>query len=90
MANQKIVIDARIDRKAAQADLKALKADVANTAKQIASLDRQITTASNKHLKLADDLKTAQEAAASTQEAIEEIGRKIDLSKQYEAPAGPE
>ncbi len=85
MANQKIVIDARIDRKAAQADLKALKADVANTAKQIASLDRQITTASNKHLKLADDLKTAQEAAASTQEAIEEIGRKIDLSKQYEA-----
>lgn len=88
MANQKIVIDARIDRKAAQADLKALKADVANTAKQIASLDRQITTASNKHLKLADDLKTAQEAAASTQEAIEEIGRKIDLSKQYEALQG--
>ncbi len=88
MANQKIVIDARIDRKAAQADLKALKADVANTAKQIASLDRQITTASNKHLKLADDLKTAQEAAASTQEAIEEIGRKIDLSKQYEALRG--
>ena len=88
MANQKIVIDARIDRKAAQADLKALKADVANTAKQIASLDRQITTASNKRLKLADDLKTAQEAAASTQEAIEEIGRKIDLSKQYEALRG--
>lgn len=88
MANQKIVIDARIDRKAAQADLKALKADVANTAKQIASLDRQITTASNKHLKLADDLKTAQEAAASTQEAIEETGRKIDLSKQYEALRG--
>ena len=88
MANQKIVIDARIDRKAAQADLKALKADVANTAKQIASLDRQITTAFNKHLKLADDLKTAQEAAASTQEAIEEIGRKIDLSKQYEALRG--
>ena len=88
MANQKIVIDARIDRKAAQADLKALKADVANTAKQIASLDRQITTASNTHLKLADDLKTAQEAAASTQEAIEEIGRKIDLSKQYEALRG--
>lgn len=88
MANQKIVIDARIDRKAAQSDLKALKADVANTAKQIASLDRQITTASNKHLKLADDLKTAQEAAASTQEAIEEIGRKIDLSKQYEALRG--
>lgn len=88
MANQKIVIDARIDRKAAQADLKALKADVANTAKQIASLDRQITTASNKHLKLADDLKIAQEAAASTQEAIEEIGRKIDLSKQYEALRG--
>lgn len=88
MANQKIVIDVRIDRKAAQADLKALKADVANTAKQIASLDRQITTASNKHLKLADDLKTAQEAAASTQEAIEEIGRKIDLSKQYEALRG--
>ena len=88
MANQKIVIDARIDRKAAQADLKALKADVANTAKQIAFLDRQITTASNKHLKLADDLKTAQEAAASTQEAIEEIGRKIDLSKQYEALRG--
>lgn len=88
MANQKIVIDARIDRKAAQADLKALKADVANTAKQIASLDRQITTASNKHLKLADDLKTAQEAAASTQETIEEIGRKIDLSKQYEALRG--
>lgn len=88
MANQKIVIDARIDRKAAQADLKALKADVANTAKQIASLDRQITTASNKHLKLADDLKTAQEATASTQEAIEEIGRKIDLSKQYEALRG--
>jgi len=88
VANQKIVIDARIDRKAAQADLKALKADVANTAKQIASLDRQITTASNKHLKLADDLKTAQEAAASTQEAIEEIGRKIDLSKQYEALRG--
>lgn len=88
MANQKIVIDARIDRKAAQADLKALKVDVANTAKQIASLDRQITTASNKHLKLADDLKTAQEAAASTQEAIEEIGRKIDLSKQYEALRG--
>ena len=88
MPNQKIVIDARIDRKAAQADLKALKADVANTAKQIASLDRQITTASNKHLKLADDLKTAQEAAARTQEAIEEIGRKIDLSKQYEALRG--
>lgn len=88
MANQKIVIDARIDRKAAQADLKALKADVANTVKQIASLDRQITTASNKHLKLADDLKTAQEAAASTQEAIEEIGRKIDLSQQYEALRG--
>lgn len=88
MANQKIVIDARIDRKAAQADLKALKADVANTAKQIASLDGQITTASNKHLKLADDLKTVQEAAASTQEAIEEIGRKIDLSKQYEALRG--
>lgn len=83
MADQKIVIDARINRKAAQADLRALKADVTATARQIASLGKQISTAQNKHLKLGDDLKTAQEAAASTQEAIQSLGKKMSLDKQY-------
>lgn len=83
MADQKIVIDARINRKAAQADLRALKSDVTATAREIASLDKQISSAQNKHLKLADDLKTAQDAAASTQEAIQSLSKKMDLDKQY-------
>lgn len=83
MADQKIVIDARINRKAAQADLRALKSDVTATAREIASLDKQISSAQNKHLKLADDLKAAQEAAAGTQEAIQNLNKKMDLDKQY-------
>lgn len=83
--DQKIVIDARINRKAAQADLRGLKADVAATAKEIASLDKQISSASNKQLKISESLKTAQQAATETSKAILELQGKMDLSKQYEA-----
>ena len=60
-----------------------MKAAATATARERAALDEQISSAQNKHLKLADDLKTAQEAAASTQEAIQSLSKKMDLDKQY-------
>ena len=84
MAEQKIVINARIDRKQAEADLRALKADVTKTAREIASLDKQISSASDKKLKLGESLKAATEAAKETQQAIQDINKKMDLGKQYD------
>ena len=51
MAENKIVIGVRIDRKQAEADLRALKADVTKTTRDLAALDKQITSASGKKLK---------------------------------------
>lgn len=84
MAEQKIVIDARIDRKQAEADLRALKADVTKTARDIASLDKQITTASSKKLKLGESLQTATAAAKETEQAIQDLNKKMSLGKQYD------
>lgn len=84
MAEQKIVINARIDRKQAEADLRALKADVTKTAREIASLDKQISSASDKKLKLGESLKAATEAAKETQQAIQDLNKKMDLGKQYD------
>ena len=84
MAENKIVIGVRIDRKQAEADLRALKADVTKTTRDLASLDKQIATASSKKLKLGESLQTATEAAKETEQAIQDLNKKMSLGKQYD------
>lgn len=85
MADGKIVIDARINKKQAEADLRALKAEAASTARQIAAVDKQISSASAKKLKLEDSLKAARQAAEATAESLDALKAKMSLDKQYEA-----
>lgn len=80
MAENKIVIGVRIDRKQAEADLRALKADVTKTTRDLASLDKQIATASSKKLKLGESLQTATEAAKETEQAIQDLNKKISMT----------
>ena len=84
MAENKIVIGVRIDRKQAEADLRALKADVTKTTRDLASLDKQIATASSKKRKLGESLQTATEAAKETEQAIQDLNKKMSLGKQYD------
>lgn len=84
MAENKIVIGVRIDRKQAEADLRALKADVTKTTRDLASLDKQIATASSKKLKLGESLQEATAAAKETEQAIQDLNQKMTLGKQYD------
>lgn len=84
MAENKIVIGVRIDRKQAEADLRALKADVTKTTRDLAALDKQITSASGKKLKLGESLQEATAAAKETEQAIQDLNQKMTLSKQYD------
>ena len=84
MAENKIVIGVRIDRKQAEADLRALKADVTKTTRDLAALDKQITSASDKKMKLGESLKAATEAAKETEQAIKDLNQKMTLGKQYD------
>lgn len=84
MAENKIVIGVRIDRKQAEADLRALKADVTKTTRDLAALDKQITSASGKKLKLGESLQEATAAAKETEQAIQDLNQKITLGKQYD------
>lgn len=84
MAENKIVIGVRIDRKQAEADLRALKADVTKTTRDLAALDKQITSASGKKLKLGESLQEATAAAKETEQAIQGLNQKMTLGKQYD------
>lgn len=84
MAENKIVIGVRIDRKQAEADLRALKADVTKTTRDLAALDKQITSASGKKLKLGESLQEATAAAKETEQAIQDLNQKMTLGKQYD------
>lgn len=84
MAENKIVIGVRIDRKQAEADLRALKADVTKTTRELAALDKQITSASGKKLKLGESLQEATAAAKETEQAIQDLNQKMTLGKQYD------
>ena len=66
MAENKIVIDARINKKGAEADLKSLEASVKSTASQIKDLGKQIATAQSGRSKLQEQLEGAGEKPAET------------------------
>lgn len=82
MAENKIVIDARINKKGAEADLKSLEASVKSTASQIKDLGKQITTAQSGRSKLQEQLEGARQRAAETAAELDEVNRQIDAAEQ--------
>ena len=82
MAENKIVIDARINKKGAEADLKSLEASVKSTASQIKDLGKQITTAQSGRSKLQEQLEGARQKAAETAAELDEVNRQIDAAEQ--------
>ena len=82
MAENKIVIDARINKKGAEADLKSLEASVKSTASQIKDLGKQITTARSGRSKLQEQLEGARQKAAETAAELDKVNRQIDAAEQ--------
>ena len=82
MAENKIVIDARINKKGAEADLKSLEASVKSTASQIKDLGKQIASAQSGRSKLQEQLEGARQKAAETAAELDEVNRQIDAAEQ--------
>ena len=82
MAENKIVIDARINKKGAEADLKSLEASVKSTASQIKDLGKQIATAQSGRSKLQEQLEGARQKAAETAAELDKVNRQIDAAEQ--------
>ena len=82
MAENKIVIDARINKKGAEADLKSLEASVKSTASQIKDLGKQIATAQSGRSKLQEQLEGARQKAAETAAELDQGTRQIDAAEQ--------
>ena len=82
MADGSIVIDARIDRKSAQADLNALKAQVKSTAQQIGAMEKQLGAETGTRNRLADSLQAARQAAAQTEAELEKVNARLDAAQE--------
>lgn len=78
MADGKIVIDARINKKAAEADLKTLKQEVASTAKEISRIDAALAKVEGKKSTLSTKLEQAKAQADKTAASLDEINARLD------------
>lgn len=81
MAENTIVIDARINKKGAEADLKSLQASAKNTAARIKDLGKQINTAQTTRNKLKDQLDAATKTADETAVALDKINARLDAAQ---------
>lgn len=81
MAENTIVIDARINKKGAEADLKSLQAGAKNTAARIKDLGKQINTAQTTRNKLKDQLDAATKTADETAAALDKINARLDAAQ---------
>lgn len=81
MAENTIVIDARINKKGAEADLKSLQASAKNTAARIKDLGKQINTAQTTRNKLKDQLDAATKTADETAAALDKINARLDAAQ---------
>lgn len=81
MAENTIVIDARINKKGAEADLKSLQASAKNTAARIKDLGKQINTAQITRNKLKDQLDAATKTADETAAALDKINARLDAAQ---------
>lgn len=82
MADGSIILDARLNKKGAEADLKALQAKAKSTAQQIAAVDKQLGSAQTKRSTLADSLESARQKAAETAAALDEVNNQIDAAER--------
>lgn len=93
MADGRIVIDARINKKQAVSDLNNLKKDITNTGKEIEKIDTAISKAGAAKNDLANKLQAAKEQAAGTAQELENVNVQLisnsqkaaDLKKQMDA-----
>ena len=81
MAENTIVIDARINKKGAEADLNSLQASAKNTAARIKDLGKQINTAQTTRNKLKDQLDAATKTADETAAALDKINARLDAAQ---------
>lgn len=81
MADGSITIDARINKKGAEADLKALESKAKSTAKQISALDKQISSAQSQRSTLGSSLDDAQKKADDTAAALEKVNAQLEQAK---------
>lgn len=81
MADHAIVIDARLNAKAANAQLKILQQQAKATAQQIGKVGKEAAAAESKKLKLADDLRQAQAEADKTAAALEEVNARLEAAR---------
>ena len=80
MAENKIVIDARINKKGAEADLKSLEASTKSTAARIKDLGKQINSAQTGRSKLQEQLDAARQKAEETAAALDEVNARLDAA----------
>ena len=82
MADGSIIIDARINKKGAEAELQALQAKAKSTAQQIAAVDKQLGGETKRRNTLRDDLEAARQKASDTAAALEEVNARLDAGRK--------
>lgn len=82
MADGSIIIDARINKKGAEAELQALQAKAKSTAQQIAAVDKQLGGETKRRNTLRDDLEAARQKASETAAALEEVNARLDAGRK--------
>ena len=82
MADGSIIIDARINKKGAEAELQALQAKAKSTAQQIAAVDKQLGGETKRRNTLRDDLEAARQKASETAAALEEVNARLEREQQ--------
>lgn len=82
MADGSIIIDARINKKGAEAELQALQAKAKSTAQQIAAVDKQLGGETKRRNTLRDNLEAARQKASETAAALEEVNARLDAGRK--------
>lgn len=82
MADGSIIIDARINKKGAEAELQALQAKAKSTAQQIAAVNKQLGGETKRRNTLRDDLEAARQKASETAAALEEVNARLDAGRK--------
>lgn len=82
MADGSIIIDARINKKGAEAELQALQAKAKSTAQQIAAMDKQLGGETKRRNTLRDNLEAARQKASETAAALEEVNARLDAGRK--------
>ena len=82
MADGSIIIDARINKKGAEAELQALQAKAKSTAQQIAAVDKQLGGETKRRNTLRDDLEAARQKASETAAVLEEVNARLDAGRK--------